>query len=151
MTRRKRNSTPGRCVSPVDVGAFFGITITDLRRDGTTILLASGAGLMMAVADAGADVRWCVDLDTIRHAKHRIPELIVALDRNTHAERIALAGWFSIDDPAPMLEGLTRVRRAAVERYIGGTDDLESFLKAIKNPPRSLATGHGEIRVQAAE
>lgn len=120
-------------MKPESVGAFFGVQVIDYGRRSNGILLSSGAGIMMAVMDAALQYRWCIDLDTMRAHRARVANFIVALDLNTEINLIGAVGWFSLDDPRPIVEGLARCRRAQVVSYLAMTDGgtcltLEQFI-----------------------
>ena len=125
-------------MNPVKVGHYFGADLIDFgAHRGGGLLLASGAGIMMAVMDAAPELRWALDVDTMRESMHRIPTLVVALDRNSDARFIAFVGWFSLDSPAPFEEGMRRMKRLQSLAYLadpnggGQLPALGDFLKRL--------------------
>ena len=130
-------------VTPERVASYFGVELIDHGADrGRGVLLASGAGLMMATMDACPPLRWCADLDRIRHATHRIPMLAVALDNHRDVHAIALAGWFSLDDPLPFYDAMARIRHSKRFIYLvtpngGDGASLGDFIGAVNSYART--------------
>lgn len=66
---------------------------------------------MMAVMDTCPALRWCLDIDTLT-ADSQLAKWLVWMDRLV--DPLAVVGWFSITDPAPLrtalapLPGITR-------------------------------------------
>lgn len=70
---------------------------------GNSILIATGAGLLMAAMDALPSCRWAMDLGGMRgNANFR--EFITGLGYCT--DRLVICAWFSITDPAKFVTNL---------------------------------------------
>lgn len=95
---------------------YFGFDLIDYKRQGDGILISSGAGIMMAIMGICPRFKYCIDIDSHREINSRVPQFISALDRNTELEVIGIAGFFSIDKPTALVEGISKIKRA---RYIG--------------------------------
>lgn len=105
---------------------YFGFNLIDYERQGDGLLIASGAGIMMAVMDAVPRFRYCIDIDAHRDINSRVPEWMVAIDQNTDLKVIGVAGWFSIDKPQALQEGIKRVKHKALIAYSGNYKVLEN-------------------------
>jgi hypothetical protein len=103
--------------APDYIAAFFGFALIDYGRAGDGLMISSGAGLMMAAMDVCPRVRWCVDLDAYRPIWTRVPELMVALDRNCALGVICVTGAFLNDKPHQLQAGLARVTRTPTVAY----------------------------------
>lgn len=93
---------------------------------------------MMSVMDACPVLRWCVDLDTLRsRSDTRIGDFLQMAERL--AEPIAICGWFSISNPAPLREAIAGMTTSPTV-YAGNVrlgcarecESLEQFLSAIR-------------------
>ena len=107
-------------MTPTALAQYFGFELHDYKRAGDSILIASGSGLMMAIMDAVPRFRWCIDIDSHRDITHRVPTLMSALDINCQFKAIAVAGWFSVDKPHTLQQGISKVTRAHCITYSGG-------------------------------
>lgn len=138
------------------VTAIYRIPLTDYRRASYGVLVASGAGIMMALMDACERFRYCVDIDQCRGREEDLVSWVKALDRNELVDLIAVAGWFSITSPKKIADALTAVRAPAIVYSGAGLgasafsvpvfDTLEDFLGHVANP---LRPGHRDERQQA--
>jgi hypothetical protein len=122
--------------------ALFDVPVVDYRRISRGLLIGSGAGVMMAVMDVCERFRYAVDLDQCRHREDRFCDWVRALDRNGLVDMIALAGWFSISNPASIAAALQRVNvptivysGAGMRRELFGNlmlvDTLDDFLTLV--------------------
>lgn len=73
-------------------------------RPGDWLLIGSGCGIMMAVMDVELRFRYCFDIDSIKEPTARLDQWLMAVE--TIVSRIAVVGWFSITDPAPLRTAL---------------------------------------------
>lgn len=103
----------------IDIAKYFGFDLIDYERQGDSVLIASGAGVMMAVMDAVPRFRYCIDIDSYRSITSRVPQLISALDLNCNFGIIGIAGWFSIDEPKALQEGISKIKRTKCVSYSG--------------------------------
>jgi hypothetical protein len=125
-------------VTPEQVGRLYGVELVDYgEHRGRGVLVAVGAGLMMAVMDGAPSLRWAVDTGTLRGRKAtRLDEFLVAVEHA--AKPVALAAWFSITDPTPIRLALERMKAPVV--YTGGTpigfpgecDELGAFFARLR-------------------
>lgn len=118
-------------LDPVWLAGFFGFDLIEYRRPAASLLIASGSGLMLALMDACPRFRWCLDIDTRRELGRRVPELLVAFDRNCGFDLIAIAGWFSIDAPSSLREGMARIKATPCIGYSGGAGALPGELPTL--------------------
>lgn len=86
------------------------------------MLICSGSGLMMALMDAVPRFNYCIDIDNHRDITARVPNLMAGLDLNCGLTLIGVAGWFSVDKPDALIEGITRVKHTQVVSYLAGVD-----------------------------
>lgn len=105
--------------NPAVLCSYFGFDLIDYNRDGNGLLISSGAGIMMAIMDAVPNIRWCIDIDSHRQIRSRVPNLMVALD-HCELDFIAVAGFFSNDSPVEMAQGIVRLRNTYCPQYSGG-------------------------------
>jgi len=103
--------------APEYIAAYFGYALTDYGRAGDGLMLSSGAGLMMAAMDVCQRVRWCVDIDAVRPLWSRLPELMVALDRNCGLGVLVVTGAFLADKPDQLRAGLARLTLTPAVAY----------------------------------
>lgn len=90
------------------VSDAYHVPVVDFRRPGEWLLISSGAGIMSGVMDVATRFRWCLDIDEAKEC--RLADWLLWADRLLGG-RIALVGWFSLTDPAPLraaLKGLSR-------------------------------------------
>lgn len=128
---------------------LYGVPLTDYgERRGQGLLVSSGSGLMMAVMDACPAFRWCVDLDTLRSRQDtRIGDFLQMAERLT--EPIAICGWFSISNPAPLKAAAAGMTTSPIV-YAGNVrlgiarecESLEEFLRAVREHP--IRESHGQ-------
>jgi hypothetical protein len=112
-----------------EAAALCGVHLVDYgEHRGGALLIASGAGVMMAIMDAEPGFRWCCDVDV----GGRAVDFAVLASRRVGL--IGLAGWFSLHDPAAFREILTLPLACHVIAYGGNVDlgcaKLEDFLAA---------------------
>lgn len=107
-------------MTPTALAQYFGFELHDYKRAGDSLLIASGSGLMMALMDSVPRFRWCIDIDSHRDIAHRVPTFMSALDLNCQFKAIGVAGWFSVDTPHTLRQGITKVTRAHCIAYSGG-------------------------------
>lgn len=107
-------------MTPTALAQYFGFDLHDYKRAGDSLLIASGCGLMMAVMDSVPRFRWCIDIDSHREIAHRVPTFMSALDLNCQFKAIGVAGWFSVDTPHALQQGIAKVTRAQCIAYSGG-------------------------------
>lgn len=127
------------------VSSGYGIPVLDYARPGTWLLLGSGCGLMMAVMDAETQFRWCLDLDSLRDTRAPWAEWLAIMERVT--DRICVAGWFSITNPAPLVQALGTLTRIPLVyagqlqenpfRRFQCAETLAEFLGRLKEPQSS--------------
>lgn len=103
----------------IDIAKYFGFDLIDYERQGDSVLIASGAGVMMAIMDAVPRFKYCIDIDSYRSITSRVPQLISALDLNCNFGIIGIAGWFSIDEPKALQEGISKIKRTKCVSYSG--------------------------------
>jgi hypothetical protein len=115
-------------LGPSELASMFEVPLIDYGREGDAVLIASGAGIMMATMDQVPRIRWCVDADCMRALPWRVEWFMTALDRNSNVSLLAVAGWFSLDTPEHLRRGLQSIERMRVETYSGnlGVFDGES-------------------------
>lgn len=89
---------------------FYGVPLIDYERPSARgLLVSSGSGIMMSVMDKVPALRWCVDVDMLGPTA-RLTDFLVMAD--AFVERIAVCGWFSITDPAPLRAAVAALSRA---------------------------------------
>ena len=103
----------------IEIAKYFGFDLIDYDRQGDSLLISSGAGVMMAIMDAVPRFKYCIDIDSYRHITNRVPQLISALDLNCNLGIIGIAGWFSIDEPKALQEGINKIKRTKCISYSG--------------------------------
>jgi hypothetical protein len=124
--------------------ALFDVPVVDYRRISRGLLIGSGAGVMMAVMDVCERFRYAVDLDQCRGFEARFCDWVRALDRNGLVDLIALAGWFSISNPASIAAALQQVNVPTLvysgagmgREHFGNlqlADTLEDFLALVSS------------------
>jgi hypothetical protein len=120
----------------IAIAKYFGFDLIDYERQGDSILIASGAGVMMTIMDVVPRFKYCVDIDSYRHINNRVPQLINALDLNCNLAVIGIAGWFTIDTPLVLQEGINKIKKAKCVSYSGNykvfpneSHTLEMFIK----------------------
>lgn len=125
-------------VNPKFVASYFGFELFEYDRLADSILIASGSGLMMAIMDNCPSFKWCLEVDNFRNISHRIPNLITAFDKNCQLNIIAIAGWFSIDNPKFLVEGQKKILEKKSVCYSGGfnvfqneCENLEQFITKV--------------------
>jgi hypothetical protein len=107
-------------MNPIYLSTYFGFDLHDYKRIGDSILIASGSGLMMAIMDAVPRFKYCIDIDNHRNINQRVPNYLTALDLNCKFSIIAIAGWFSIDNPDMLQQGISKINNAQCITYSGG-------------------------------
>jgi hypothetical protein len=125
-------------LNPTWLASYFGFQLFEYERQGDSILIASGSGLMMAIMDICPRFKWCLEVDNHRDIASRLPNLINAFDQNCSLEIIAIAGWFSIDDPKQLMLAQDKIKQSKNFSYSGGYGffknediDLEKFVANI--------------------
>jgi hypothetical protein len=120
----------------IALAKYFGFNLIDYDRQGDSVLIASGAGIMMAIMDAVPRFKYCIDIDSYRQINSRVPQLINALDLNCNLGIIGIAGWFSIDKPEALQEGINKIKKTRCVSYSGNyavfpneVSTLELFIK----------------------
>jgi hypothetical protein len=83
------------------------VPLVDYGREGNWMLISSGAGIMMAIMDAEPRFRWCVDIDGIRDTRRFVRWAQWA---EHFVGRVAVAGWFSLTDPALLRSAVISLR-----------------------------------------
>jgi succinyl-CoA synthetase beta subunit len=80
-------------------------------RAGDGLLLAVGAGLLMATMDCIPRLRWCVDVGGEQrwedHARNRLHEWLVWMNREVAV--VVVHAWFSVSDPGPIARAIRAV------------------------------------------
>jgi hypothetical protein len=105
-------------------------------RAGDWLLIGSGCGVMMAVMDVEPRFRWCVDLDAVKD-KSRFERW--ACWAENFVGLVAIAGWFSYSDPAPIRRAAARMKRRPIAytpfHDVGAVqlDSLEQFLRHLRD------------------
>lgn len=95
---------------------LYGVPLIDYERPTARgLLVSSGSGIMMSVMDKVPSLRWCVDVDGLGR-RARLADFLVIAD--AVVERIAVCGWFSITDPAPLRNAVAALPRAPLV-YVG--------------------------------
>lgn len=83
---------------------LYRMPIVDYHR-GRGVLISSGCGIMMAVMDQ-VPFRWCFDTDRLdAGGLARLPDFAELAGAVTP---IAICGWFSYSNPAPLAEAMRR-------------------------------------------
>jgi len=103
---------------------LFGIRVIDYERPAKGLLIGSGAGIMLAVMDACPNLRLCLDVD---ECAGDLACWLRCLARNGLIDLLAIAGWFSITDPA-VLAGAVRAVPVPTLIYVGGGIGAEHFI-----------------------
>jgi len=85
------------------VAAGYRLDLIDYGRDSSGLLLSSGSGTMMAVMDHAPALRFCLDIDA-QTDEARLGAFLQLAAR--HCAPIAIAGWFSITPPGPLLDAV---------------------------------------------
>lgn len=89
---------------------LYGVPLIDYSRPTARgLLVSSGSGIMMSVMDKVPSLRWCVDVDSLS-PRARLADFLVMAD--ALVGRIAVCGWFSITDPAPLRAAVAALPRA---------------------------------------
>jgi hypothetical protein len=103
----------------IALAKYFGFDLIDYKRQGDSVLIASGAGIMMSIMDVVPRFKYCIDIDSYRQINNRVPQLISALDLNCSLGIIGIAGWFSIDKPKALQEGISKIKKTKCVSYSG--------------------------------
>ena len=82
----------------IRIAAAYGVDLYDYERSGDGLLIAVGAGLMLATMDVIPRIRWCCDLSGGRGG--RLADFLYWADRECNL--FVVNAWFSISDPAPI-------------------------------------------------
>jgi hypothetical protein len=83
----------------------YGVELIDYARPSRGLLIAVGSGLAMAVMDGAPSLRWSCEAGG--PSGRRLQNFLVAANR--HCEPIAVAAWWSISQPAALVEALRGV------------------------------------------
>lgn len=110
------------------IAAYLGFTLHNYKRAGDGVLICSGSGLMMALMDAVPRFNYCIDIDNHRDITTRVPNLMAALDLNCNLTLMGVAGWFSVDTPDALIDGMQRVHHTQVVSYLAGINHPASCL-----------------------
>ena len=120
----------------IKIANFFGFHLIDYKRQGDSVLIASGAGIMMAIMDSVPRFKYSIDIDSFRHLNDRVPEFMCALDLNCNIEVLGIAGWFTVDKPTALQQGINKIKRTKIVSYSGNygvfpneSESLDIFIK----------------------
>jgi hypothetical protein len=117
---------------------LYQVPLVDYGADrGRGLLVSSGAGMMMAIMDQCARIRWCVDIDALpRRESVRVADFLLLAE--PHCDPIGVCGWFSITNPEEMLRAVRQLRAPSV--YLGNVragldgecDSLRAFIERLQ-------------------
>jgi succinyl-CoA synthetase beta subunit len=98
------------------VSQAYHVPVIDWERPGDGLLLAVGAGLMMATMDEITRLRWAVDLGGGTRwedpNRNRLHEWLVWLNREVAI--VVVHAWFSVSDPGPIARAIRAIDEAKV-------------------------------------
>lgn len=134
---------------------IFGIYPADYSRASYGLLIGSGAGTMMAVMDIAPRFRFALDADHYRGREDRVCDWLRAMDRNGLVDLVAVCGWFSISDPAPLAGALGTLSAPTIVYSGAGlgreifskvtfTDTLDEFLRHVDQAERAAPRHEGK-------
>jgi hypothetical protein len=106
------------------IARSFFVPVVDYDRPGEGLLIAVGAGMMLATMDLIPSLRWCLDVGGgasfvanrgLLCERNRLLEYLAWMDRV--ASHVVVAAWFSVTSPADLARALSAVDPARLFVY----------------------------------